>query len=638
MPSVTLTEDPDTYDATNAGDLVFGLGGDDVLTATTGGNRLYGGDGSDTLNGDIGDDYLQGDDDNNFDGLNILNGGGGDDYILSNSNRDVIDAGSGDDADEMSDVGQDQVVEGGSGTDQLLLYAFQTKIVYRLDFSSSFVVKPSIAGELATFNGFESLVFVGGEFLANVLASENSDTIIINNLLSATFNAGSLDGRGGDDTFIINGVTSDFVEQVEGGLGDDQMSWNQGTQALTDVTIDAAGGTMSDDVGQFMAFQSIETLTVNAGNILGHFSYEGMGGVDNVTFNGLTASVRTGSGDDSITVSSGQAHVNAGAGDDHVTTASNPGAKVTVACGGGDDTVNNGSKGTISGDGGNDTLRTTYNRSSLFGDAGDDALTRQVSFNDGRNTDGILDGGAGTDTLTLIFNIVGGTLRTDFSQAVVTLFDGMTVMGCEIVHYTGGFGKDIVTSSNFAGGAAFNLVNGGFGEDRLTAAAAGATLDGGLSNDVLLGGKGNDILIGGLNDDTLNGGGGSDSLNGGAGIDATTGGAGADRFIFTYWGETSTGVTTRDVITDFSRTDGDRIDLALMDANINTVGVDEGFTFRGAKAFTHTAGELRFEQVDNAGTDNDYTLVTGDVNGTGNATFSIQLNGLIDLKASDFIL
>lgn len=638
MPSIMLTEDPDTYDAINAGDLVFGLGGDDVLTASTGGNRLYGGDGSDTLNGDIGDDYLQGDDDNNFDGLNILNGGGGDDYILSNSNRDVIDAGSGDDAVEMSDVGQDQVVEGGSGADQLLLYAFQTKIVYRLDFSSSFVVKPSIDGELATFNGFESLVFVGGEFLANVLASENDDTIIINNLLSATFNAGSLDGRGGDDTFIINGVTSDFVEQVEGGLGDDRMTWNQGSQALTDVTIDAAGGTMSDDVGQFMAFQSIETLTVNATNILGHFSYEGSGGVDSVSFNGLTASVRTGSGNDSINVSSSQANVNAGAGDDSVTTAGNPAAKVTVACGGGDDTVNNGSKGTISGGGGDDALRTTYNRSSLFGGSGDDSLTRQASFSDGGTSDGVLDGGSGTDTLTLVFNIIGKTLRADFSQTVVTLDDGMTVQDCEIVKYTGGSGKDIVTSSNFAGGAAFNLVNGGFGEDRLTAAAAGATLDGGLSNDLLLGGKGADVLLGGFNDDTLNGGGGSDTLNGGVGIETMTGGGGADRFVYTYWGESSGALPAHDVITDFSRADGDRIDLALMDANINTLGVFEDFTFRGSKVFTHTAGELRFEQVDNAGTGNDYTLVMADVSGGGSTNFTIQLSGLIDLKASDFLL
>ncbi len=77
-------------------------------------------------------------------------------------------------------------------------------------------------------------------------------------------------------------------------------------------------------------------------------------------------------------------------------------------------------------------------------------------------------------------------------------------------------------------------------------------------NDTLLGGNGNDILFGQGGDDILNGGNGNDILIGGKGNDILTGGAGADTFAWKA-GDTNSGGF--DVIKDFNKGEGDRIDL-----------------------------------------------------------------------------
>ncbi|TAD89649.1 MAG: hypothetical protein EAZ99_09690 [Alphaproteobacteria bacterium] len=72
--------------------------------------------------------------------------------------------------------------------------------------------------------------------------------------------------------------------------------------------------------------------------------------------------------------------------------------------------------------------------------------------------------------------------------------------------------------------------------------------------DSLLGGSGNDLIDGGRGRDTINGGSGADTIIGGQHNDSLTGGTGGDRFRF----EAGSGA---DTITDFSATQGDRIDV-----------------------------------------------------------------------------
>ena len=260
MTTTSLSDSDDTYAALTAGETVFALGGNDKISAHDGGSLLYGGDGNDTLNGGLGDDYLQGDDFNNFNGLNILNGDAGDDYISSNSDRDVIDAGTGNDTVEMLKIGAGQVVKGGTGQDRLELTGLEIKAFVTIDMTSSFTVGVNGA-DSATFKSFESLSYIGGAGRSDISCADGDDDLIINNGAAAFFKAGTLDGGGGDDSFIITGVTEDFVEQVDGGTGEDEFHWQQGASAITNLTVNAGAGTMADGGSQFLTFSSMESVS-----------------------------------------------------------------------------------------------------------------------------------------------------------------------------------------------------------------------------------------------------------------------------------------------------------------------------------------------------------------------------------------
>ncbi|PVE20484.1 hypothetical protein DC522_32055 [Microvirga sp. KLBC 81] len=163
----------------------------------------------------------------------------------------------------------------------------------------------------------------------------------------------------------------------------------------------------------------------------------------------------------------------------------------------------------------------------------------------------------------------------------------------------------------------------------LTGTSGGNTLTGTVAEDTIRGLGGNDELNGGAGADMLDGGAGNDALVGGAGADTLFGGAGTDRFVFTL--PVDSAVATPDVISDFSRSEKDRISLSDIDAN-NRVGGDQKFAFIGSAAFGGVAGQLRYEQT------NGNTQVMGDVNGDGVADFVIQVTGLVGFTSGDFLL
>ncbi|MGV3513391.1 MAG: calcium-binding protein [Novosphingobium sp.] len=149
-------------------------------------------------------------------------------------------------------------------------------------------------------------------------------------------------------------------------------------------------------------------------------------------------------------------------------------------------------------------------------------------------------------------------------------------------------------------------------------------------NDILTGGAGNDRLSGLAGKDLIKGGDGDDWLYGAAGADTLSGGTGADTFVFKAAGESPGSVTLRDVITDFSSSEGDRIDISTIVANQIRVGRTPFFL--AGDHFTMTPGELI--QVRTA----DGILLQGDMLGTGRAAFSVMLLNLeTPLSASDFI-
>ncbi|WP_293483351.1 right-handed parallel beta-helix repeat-containing protein [Phenylobacterium sp.] len=189
------------------------------------------------------------------------------------------------------------------------------------------------------------------------------------------------------------------------------------------------------------------------------------------------------------------------------------------------------------------------------------------------------------------------------------------------------------TVADLTGSAAVNYVLGALGDGE-PVVATDVTADQKLAaksnaDTPLRGGLGNDTLVGLGGNDTLNAGEGNDLLTGRGGNDHLIGGGGADRFVFagSYIGRGGT-----DLIADFSRADGDRINVHSIDANSLIAG-DHDFRFLGAGAFTRNPGELRYEAVSKT-----EVRVMGDLNGDGVADFAIRVVGVGTMTASDFIL
>jgi Ca2+-binding RTX toxin-like protein len=187
-----------------------------------------------------------------------------------------------------------------------------------------------------------------------------------------------------------------------------------------------------------------------------------------------------------------------------------------------------------------------------------------------------------------------------------------------------GDGDDIIFG--FGGN---DIIYGLGGNDDIDGGTGNDELFGGNGNDSLFGGSGNDELFGGAGNDELIGGSGNDELNGGAGFDTMTGGSGRDEFIFKSFDNSVFNPPPSDRITDFSQ--GDHIDLSGIDANASLRG-NQRFSFIGEGNFTGRAGQLRYEN------DGINTYVQADVDGDGYADFVIQLDGLVTLRTSDFVL
>ena len=296
---------------------------------------------------------------------------------------------------------------------------------------------------------------------------------------------------------------------------------------------------------------------------------------------------------------------------------------------------------TLSGLGGNDTLNGMTGNDILVGGAGADGLDGGDGADMADYSGGVagvtvnLAAGAGSggdaagDTLAGIENVKGSlyqdTLTGDGAANVLQGLLGDDVLrgGAEADTLQGGSGFD--TASYYSGAARVlvSLVSGiGSGGE-----AQGDTLSG-IEN--LSGSQGNDSLYGNAGVNVLQGWNGNDDLIGRAGKDTLTGGAGEDRFIFAAVGDSVVGADA-DIVTDFSRAQGDRIDLMGIDANSSAAG-DQAFSFIGNAAFGHHAGELRYYQQSGV------TYVAGDTNGDGVADFAVRIDGLFTIHASDLML
>ncbi|MCT7666329.1 calcium-binding protein [Shinella kummerowiae] len=429
-----------------------------------------------------------------------------------------------------------------------------------------------------------------------------------------------LSGGGGND--FIEGHTGHDV--LDGGEGKDILYGGMGNDTYIvddegDQVIEAAGAGTDVVESSFSYYNlgaNIEALTLTgSSSINGHGNSGANVITGNVANNYLDGDAGAdtligGKGDDSYRVeNAGDVVVeNAGEGSDHVRSyityelAANI-EKLTLDSGqpvnGFGNTLDNyiwgsSSANVLDGDAGND---------NLYGDAGNDILL-------GGDGDDYLTGGSGTDRL------YGGSGSDKY---LVDAFD-------RVIEAAGG-GNDRVSCS-----ASFTLAAGAEVEALATSQSNGEiaiNLTGNEFAQTVTGNDGNNVLSGAGGNDTLKGGGGADKLLGGLGSDKLYGGSGADTFVFqTYQDNT---LSVRDMIYDFSRQEGDRIDLSAIDANTKVAG-NQAFTFIGEKAFSNKAGELRYVNA------NGDTYIHGDGDGDGTIDFSARLDTTIEFVKGDFIL
>jgi Ca2+-binding RTX toxin-like protein len=346
----------------------------------------------------------------------------------------------------------------------------------------------------------------------------------------------------------------------------------------------------------------------------------------------------------------------------------------------------------LHGRGGNDVLIGGAGNDTLYGEMGDDYLYGGTG-NDhlyGGWGNNFLDGGAGADFLeggsgwnygydtvsyasspsAVVVNLTTNTasggdaegdtfwaidalIGSNYNDVLVATDWGTTIdggTGSDAVY--GGAGNDMLYggagSDVVYGGQGDDKLDGGAGDDRLNGYAGNDRLEGGDGDDILedrlgdnrfYGGAGNDNLCGGVGDDRLDGGDGNDRLYGGGrddgeGRDIYIGGAGADSFVFSWevrWNSVRDqfGLVGWDEIDDFSRAEGDKIDLSMCDAKPYEPG-RQAFTFIGMGPFTGHAGEV------SAGTGG----LSADCDGDGQSDFAITVLGVDreSWQASDFIL
>jgi Ca2+-binding RTX toxin-like protein len=420
----------------------------------------------------------------------------------------------------------------------------------------------------------------------------------------------------------------------------------------------------------------------------------GTDGNDVLAGAGLNDTLTGGAGDDTLTGNLGNDVLNGGTGNDTASYATSAaGVSVNLGLAGAQNTGGAGIDTLISienvvGGSGSDVLTGSEGANTLTGNAGNDVL-RGNGGNDvlnGGAGDDTMDGGAGVDTVTYIGLTQGVTVNLAVTGAQNTGGGGIdTIVGVE--NLSGTTRDDVLTGNDLAnvlsGNSGNDILSGGNGNDTLIGGAGDDRLDGGSGNDTasyagttagvivdltltgaqntggagfdtlisiehLVGGSGNDtltgndatnVISGGVGNDVLRGGGGVDYLDGGAGNDVLIGGAGRDFLIggagadiFRWESLADSGGFARscDLVWDFSRTEGDILDLSALDANAGLAG-DQAFTLIGAAAFSGAAGQLRFLSVSGN------TRIEADVNGDRVADFHFDILGSQTMQARDFV-
>ena len=566
----------DTYTNINS---LYGSAYDDQLVGNSAINTLIGGAGNDTLEGLGGADVLKGgtgndtvsyahattrvlvDIDNNSSRAASMTGDAeGDTFfeienIIGTSFDDFL---YGDNYDNTLTGGLDNdLLDGGSGFDTAR-YADATGAV-NIDLASGTVTGAAGSDTLVSIERI-----IGSGYADTIIGTSGDDT------LDGGAGADTLNGgTGGSDTVsyasagggrsvnlktgdntendhytsienIIGSIYADTVTGdgtaniIEGGLGNDTLDGDAGTDtasyanATTGVTVNLGLATAQDTIGA-----GADTLS-NFENLLGS-AYN-----DTLTGNASANTLSGGAGDDLLIAGAGGADTLAGGTGIDTASFADAGAAVAITING-SGTNSGGAAVTLTGienltgSAHNDTLTGDTLDNLIIGGLGNDTINGMggsdtVSYADASaavivnlaNTGSNVSGGAGSDSLSNVENIIGSiyadTITGDGAANIIeggagadTMVGGSGSDTASYEHSDAGVSVTVNAISGNTGGHAAGDSLSGF--ENLIGSALNDSLFGDLNNNILSGGAGNDLLLGGAGADTLYGGTGSDTAS-----------------------------------------------------------------------------------------------------------------------------
>lgn len=468
------------------------------------GDDLYGTNNDDVYEGTIGDDIYQ-----SLKGNDILSGHIGHDSLIATSGADQLNGGLGNDNLQGGHGNDIYYYYMGHGDDKILDSLGSDKIVFGAGITLADIEFVREGNQNLRLD-IDASVGGGSILIIDMYEAYSSDWVVE----SLEFADGSTydfitydpihNGTDGDDT--LNGTRTGpggtGIDTIYGHGGDDYINGYHGGNGYSSVENYLYGGDGNDTI---IGDRGVDTIYGDDGDDI----LKGNNGAD---------LLYGGAGADDIRGQNGEDQIWGGDGDDIITG----GLGIDV----------------IYGDAGSDTIDGEEEEDIIYGGDGDDILS-------GGDDNDLLYGDAGADT------IYGGK-NSD------TLY--------------GGEGNDILSgdagNDEAHGGSGDDTVSGGDGEDTLYGDEGNDILNGGDETDILYGGLGDDQLFGGSYGDSLYGGDGADIIDGEAGKDIIYGGDGADILtggtkedIFVF--ENTANVFSEiDTITDFSMSDGDKLDLS----------------------------------------------------------------------------
>ncbi|MBX9255762.1 FG-GAP repeat protein [Desmonostoc muscorum CCALA 125] len=606
----------------------------------------------------------------NLSSLNISNG-----FVINGIDQNDSSGSSVSSAGDINGDGFDDLIIGARGTDQsYVVFGFQTA---------------------ATTNEDTTVNIVASNILRRY-TDIDGDTLTISDFTSPsngtlTLNDNSTPNNPSDDFFIytpdanFNGTDSFTFTVRDGNGGNITNTFNLNVKAVNDAPI-AVNDTLTTGFNTPVTILA-STLLANDTDIdSNNLSITGVSGATNGTAvlnnNGTPAN----SADDFVVFTpfsgfSGNANFNYTISDGSLSSTASVaiavGANITgtngndnISGGDGNDNISgSGGNDTISGNGGNDTLvGGNGNDTFIFrlGD-GNDTITDFAGIRTGSNPSATVINqldtlqfiGSGLTARNLQLTQNGSNLEVTFLDAAFTkvtlqnfqlenldnvpargsrpaigniLFDGQTSVTDSFDVFdanstqTNLFNKNTVTFLNDLN----NNVAGFYNSNDV--------INGQGGNDIINGNNGDDLLRGGEGDDILIGGQGNDTVVGGKGNDVLIGGVGADFFAYNSDAQFTTTAVGVDTITDFNRSEGDKIVLDKTTFSAITSAVGTGFSNTNDFQITNLAGTSTATIVYDSVSGQLFYNQNGSAAGFGSGGLFATLTGAPTLTASNFLL